>query len=233
MVPVCPTIKILRDELRSVVHFDPFWKTVCERYSFQCCDDIDAADPRACIKGETLACVVLENYQHPETSIVKQLIGDKVHTPAIVPVQCCRADLPLDTGNTPTGRFLTHYQAFCTVEPVDPLMVNLPSFTLEQYVESPIAEGNTACSQFPQSQAKRELWICHASMTMCRARPVEHPKGPPFACPVQCLHLSDEFAAKGRPQSFFESTSWSICLSSVRSATRRFNRRFSSSSWRS
>jgi len=42
--------------------------------------------------------------------------------------------------------------------------------------------------------------------------------------------MLDTFPSLGWLQNFFESTSWSICLSRLRSATMRFNRRFSSSS---
>src|SRR5690554_6562279 len=46
-------------------------------------------------------------------------------------------------------------------------------------------------------------------------------------------HLIDKGPLAGRPQSFFDSTSCSMALSSDRSATMRLSLAFSSSSWRS
>ena len=53
---------------------DPFWKSVCLRNSFQRLYDVDPADPRARIKGETFACMVLHDHQDAKASIVKELI---------------------------------------------------------------------------------------------------------------------------------------------------------------
>ena len=40
VVPVCPSVKVLRDELRSVVYLDPFGKTVRSGDAFQCSNDV-------------------------------------------------------------------------------------------------------------------------------------------------------------------------------------------------
>ena len=77
----------------------------------------------------------------------KSLIGDKVHTPALVPLLGCRADLPLHAGNASTGRFLTHYEAFFAVEPIDPFVVDLPPLAPQEDVEPAIAIGTPSLRQ--------------------------------------------------------------------------------------
>src|SRR5512135_3208041 len=130
MVPICPPVEILRDKLRSIIHLDPFGKSVGARYSLQRRHNIDPSDACTGLEGKAFAGVVFHDHEHSQTKIVKQLIGDEVHTPTLVPRQSCRSDLPLDTRNTPTRRFLPHYQAFLAIEPIDTLVIHRPSFTL-------------------------------------------------------------------------------------------------------
>jgi hypothetical protein len=137
--------------------------------------------------------------QNPEASFVKELIGDEVHTPAIVLHQGSGSDLPLSTRDTPTGELFTHYEAFLAVEAVDPFVVNLPAFAPEKDVEPAIAVGNSDACQLLQTQPEDQLGICRAPVTVCRPWPLHDPKGPPLARPVDELHLPDEFPAKGRP----------------------------------
>jgi hypothetical protein len=76
-------------------------------------------------------------------------------------------NLPFDTRNTTARRFPPHYQAFCTIQPVDSLVVDLPAFAPEHNVETPIAIGTPDLSQLPQSQPKRNLGIRRAPVTVC------------------------------------------------------------------
>jgi hypothetical protein len=149
LVPVRPAIEVLRDKLRSIVHLDPFRKSVCPGDAFQSCHHVNTSDLGVRLEGQTLACVVLHYHQHPEPSIVKELIGDEVHTPAIVLHQGSGSDLPLSTRDTAAGRFLAHYQAFLAVEAVDPFVVNLPAFTPEKDVEPAVAVGDSDTCQIP------------------------------------------------------------------------------------
>ena len=66
-----------------------------------------------------------------------------------------------------------------------------------------------------------------------RATELRQMTGPHAADGEGRLHPGGQLAALCGPQTFFRSASDSMCLSSVRSATRRFSRRFSSSSDRS
>jgi hypothetical protein len=96
--------------------------------------------------------MIFDDDQNPEASFVKELIGDEVHTPTLVPGLRCGSDLPLGTCDTPTGELFTHYQAFLAVEAVDPFVVDLPAFTPEQDVEPAIAIGNSDTRQLLQTQ---------------------------------------------------------------------------------
>jgi len=103
---------------------------------------IDAMDACAGIERKALAREVLKNDQDSKPPIVEELIGDEVHAPAFVAHRSCGLHLPFDTGNAPTRRFPTHYEAFLTIEAVDPLVVDLPAFTLQEDVETTIAIGD-------------------------------------------------------------------------------------------
>lgn len=129
MVPVGPSVKIFRDELGSIVHLDPFREAVLMRDTLQRCHDIEASDPRVRIECQAFAREVLDDDQYSKAAIVEQLIGDEVHAPTFVPGQCGWPDLPFDAGNPSTRRFLTHYQAFRAIEPVDPFVIDLPALT--------------------------------------------------------------------------------------------------------
>ena len=64
-----------------------------------------------------------------------------------------------------------------------------------------------------------------------RATKLGEPTGPRTAHLKRPVKPLGQFPAAGGPQTFFRSASDSMCLSSERSATSRFNRLFSSSSW--
>ncbi len=62
---------------------------------------------------------------------------------------------------------------------------------------------------------------------------LSQPTGPRTTHPKRSMKPLGQFPAAGGPQTFFRSASVSMCLSSDRSATSRFNRLFSSSTCRS
>ena len=103
------------------------------------------------MQRQTLTRMILNDDQNPESSFVKELIRDEVHAPAFVPGLRCRPDLPLNAGNTASGDFLTHSEAFLAVEPVDPFALDLPPFAPEKDVEPAIAVGNSDARQLLQT----------------------------------------------------------------------------------
>src|SRR6478752_1213280 len=113
------------------------------------------------------------------------------------------------------------------------LAVDQPALTPQQNVDAQIAEARAVKSKLSDTHAQRCLILGQAAPIPGRA-PQQHQ-------PARLLHtrpevLADpvrELAAARRLQTFFRSTSWRMWRSSVKSATTRFNRAFSSSSMRS
>ena len=103
------------------------------------------------MQRQTLTRMILNDDQNPEASFVKELIRDEVHTPAFVPGLRCGTDLPLNTRDTPTRRFLAHCEAFLAVQTVHPFVVDLPPFAPEKDVEPAVAVGDSDACQIPQT----------------------------------------------------------------------------------
>src|SRR5215469_4147692 len=85
------------------------------------------------------------------------------------------------------------------------------------------------------SFSQRSPRLQHADLAKGRDRNSRHMAGTPLAHPVGRVQILHHRAAPRRRHHFFESTSCSIVLSSVSSATSRFSRAFSSCSclhWR-
>ena len=84
--------------------------------------------------------------------------------------------------------------------------------------------------ELSQPHPQRCLILCSALVSMGASRPAGDAKSASLADAQLRLKAVNLPTPLGWPQSFFRSTSCSICLSKVRSATRPFRRRFSSSS---
>src|SRR4030042_2969904 len=83
---------------------------------------------------------------------------------------------------------------------------------------------------FIDSQAQGNLLIPDGPVAIGSTADLDYLTSPPFANPIVVNHLYHQGALVSRPQSFLESTSCNMCLSSERSATICLRRRFSSSS---
>src|SRR5215216_7966242 len=119
------------------------------------------------------------------------------------------------------------------IKPVYPLEVDLPAFAHQQRVQAFVTVTHTRCSQVFQTQSQFCLRISPVAIVIDGPLQFQHPTGSSFRdlkTTAQKLRL-DPFAH--RLQNFFLSTSCSMCLSRVRSATSAFSFLFSSSNCRS
>ena len=88
-------------------------------------------------------------------------------------------------------------------------------------------------SQIPDAQPERRLIFGPTSPIPGGASELGEPTGPRTTHLKRPVKPLGQFPAAGGPQTFFRRASDSMCLSSVRSATNRFSRAFSSSTCRS
>src|SRR5206468_7842999 len=123
-------------------------------------------------------------------------------------------------------------QAVEPIEPTHALAIHAPAFTTQQHPDAQTPEPWARVGDLANSYPQRGL-IPRSTAPIPRG-PTEprQPTGPHAADLERSLKPSGQLpTARGR-HAFFRSASDNMCLSSVRSATRRFSRAFSSSSCR-
>ena len=112
---------------------------------------------------------------------------------------------------------------------VDGPPVGLPALAPQEHVQAPVAVAHPRGCQVPQPDAQGRLVLSLTTIVV---------RGPVLAHEVAGMadadleadgQERDEVPLLGRLQSFFVITSWSMCLSRVRSATRDLSFLFSSS----
>ena len=128
------------------------------------------------------------------------------------------------------GTFETQGQALLAVETVNAFMVIPPALPPEQDVNPPITVMHAGFRDLTDTQAQCTVIGRHRAVTERTAADLQRKTDLPFAGPVTRLQLPDPFTQPCQRQVFFASTSCSIALSRLRSATSFFSRRFSSSS---
>src|SRR5579863_9067510 len=123
-----------------------------------------------------------------------------------------------------------HAQPLLAIQPVPPLVIDLPAFPSEQDINAEVAVAYSRRGQFSNPSSKRGLIVADRAIAVRRTVESQHRASSALAHPVSPLQLPDQLAPTLRPHNFFCSTSCSISLSSERSATSCLSRRFSSSS---
>lgn len=131
----------------------------------------------------------------------------------------------------PAGALSAQVEAFQTVNPVCFLMVNPPAFPpqLDMNTRTPIPYPGLC--DLPDTQGYRPI-VTPALPVVDSSALHQQPASPADADTVCFLQEMHRLALLSRPQNFCFSTSCSISLSRLRSATSFFSRWFSSSSCR-
>ena len=124
-------------------------------------------------------------------------------------------------------------QPFQAVETTHSFLIHGPSFSSEQHPDPRVAKARTGVSELAYPQLPRSLVTGRAASIPCRPAELSEVAGPLHLDAVGRLKPGGQLAPARGPQTFFLNASASMCLSSVRSATNRFSRLFSSSSDRS
>src|SRR5262245_58283646 len=118
------------------------------------------------------------------------------------------------------------------IQPPHPLAVDRPAFAAQQHPDPQMSEPRPRVGELPDPQPQRGLIPRPTAAIPGRPTELRQPTGPRTADLERPLKPSDQLSTARGPQAFFRSASASMCLSSVRSATSRFSRLFSSSSCR-
>jgi hypothetical protein len=128
------------------------------------------------------------------------------------------------------GMLPTQVEALLAVYPVGPLMIDAPALAPKQNLNPTISISNPRLRDLSDPQPQGSVVLAVRKVTMGRAPNPNNLASSSLADPIGLFEMLHAVTLLGWLQNFFESTSWSICLSKLRSATMRLSRRFSSSS---
>lgn len=132
----------------------------------------------------------------------------------------------------PAQAFESQGQPLLAVEPVNALMIIPPAIPPEHDVNPAITIVDPSFGDFPDTQAQYAVICRHRTVAERNAADPQRKTDLLLAGSVACLQIPSPFAQARQRQFFFASTSCSMVLSRLRSATSFFRLRFSSSSCR-
>src|SRR5208283_5619428 len=112
-----------------------------------------------------------------------------------------------------------HGQPFLSVEPVYALMIHLPAFSLKQDMYTLITITHPGHCQITYPYPESSLLIFSAVVLISGSAKMKHITCPPCTYLVTHLQYFNLFSLLSRLKGFFRSTSCSICLSRLKSAT--------------
>lgn len=148
-----------------------------------------------------------------------RILGSQSHARAIVEPQASAFEL--------SGRNL---QALLLPDPFHPFVIHWPSFTLQERGDPAIAISSVLTGKRHYPRGKLCFVIRHLSrIALCGAWLPHHPAGSALGHAQRGLDMLDDCASPVWADQFFDSTSFKMALSSVKSATTRLNRAFSCS----
>src|SRR5688572_24530708 len=143
-----------------------------------------------------------------------------------------RSLLTMRRGLVATRSLAPQVQPFFLVNAVSSFVIVTPAFTPQQDVNAREAIAHARLGDLLHPLPHRPIVARLVQVTIDRAMQKYRRTRASLRDPILRQQHSCQLPALAGLQSFFLSTSCSICLSSVRSATIRFNCAFSSSSWR-
>jgi hypothetical protein len=161
---------------------------------------------------------------------LRQLIVHEVHRPGLIRSRRRSTVLPQLGLDPALGRFVAYLQAHLPIQAIDPLGIDPPAFTAQQYVNAPITVANPGGGDLLDPFGQLSLpgstgaVVVGRSFDRQRTASTSNAHSPGRARMIHHLPLS------GRLQNFRRITSCSIALSSDRSAPILFSLPFSSSS---
>lgn len=194
--------------------------------------DVGSGDPLDHLLQRTLATALIDDREHTERPAVGPLIVHKVYAPALPCAPCGRHRPAVPRPMAALSHAQPYLQSLESVETAQLLQMHAPSLPAQQDENTRVAEARLRLGQLPNTKTEGRL-IARAAPPIPRG-PTEagQSTGPYATDPKAILEPLRCGASTGRRHPLSRSASASTCLSSLRSATRRFSRLFSSSSYR-
>src|SRR5579864_5364635 len=178
----------------------------------------------------TFPRAIVYHRQHANHSSRTHAITDKIHRPLFVrPTRrrlACWPN-PSDSPSLPDP----HRQALLAIQAIHALVIDCRPFAHQHCRQPPISEPHALGSQLFQSCPQPHIALRFPRpISIGRTSHSQQPAGVPLTHLVLHFHITHGCPKSRRHYQFFESTSFSARLSSVRSATTCLSFRFSSSS---
>src|SRR5690606_38178601 len=184
------------------------------------------------VDPDGLARMLVHNVQAAEPPRRAQRVRDEIHAPALVRSLERRANHAGSLAPAPLP-LPTDGEALFAVDALHPLLADWPAFAPEMRMHSPVTPPDPFVRQLPDPAPERLLRRTHTAVPHRRARETRVADRPPLADPHRGLDLPDDAPPLTRRHDLFPSRSFRTWRLTAWSATIRFSRRFSSSSWRS
>ena len=150
VVEVSPPVQRLRNELRSIVHADRGRLATLLRDRLQNLNHVVAGQTLSNADCQILTGKVIDSRQNPKSLATEELVGHEVHAPILIGPDGCWPSYSHLAASVSTRSLATHLQPFLRVNPINQLVVNLPTLATKQNVQSAIAILHTTGSQVTQ-----------------------------------------------------------------------------------
>ncbi len=172
---------------------------------------------------QTFPTKIIHYSQRPKTPTIKQIIRHEIHTPALIDMRQDRPLLAVCCTDMSAGALSAQIQPFQAINPVYFLVVNLPAFPSQLDMNARATIPYPGFRYFPDTQGYRPIVTPDLPVVDSSALH-QQPASPADTDTIYLLQKAHRLALLSRPQNFFFSTSCSISLSRLRSATSFFSR---------
>jgi hypothetical protein len=226
---VGPAVDLLEYELASVVRLDPLRHQVPSQPDrLQSVDHIDSPQRLAHHDGKAFPTAVIDYGQRPESAAVKQRVAHKIHAPYLVQTTTHRAFQAVGARFEPARTLGAKVQPLLPVQTIHPLVVVCLAFPPQLDVDATATISNARDHDFPDAIAQGGIVPASRPIVVHRGANKHQRRAPSHRDAVVVHQVMAKSLALHGSQSFFFSTSCSICLSRLRSATICLSLAFSS-----
>src|SRR5215831_8880820 len=223
-----PHIDNLTTELAAMIAEHPLWGTALRRQPSERLHDVLAAETLAHLNRQAFSRTDIHDRQGPNPLPVRQLIGDNIQGPGVLRSRH-RGPMPPHGGCfAPPRRPMTQGQAFLPVQAIHEVLAHGPAFASEQHPNLAIAIAHAGLSELIDPLPERGAGIPMMAIPIGGPRTAGRSAGAAFADRIRRAQILHHHPPLRGPYHCFVSTSWSMTLSTDKSATNRFNLAFSS-----